>query len=394
MQRKSLQPAFSFRHIKDLYPIFWARGVEMVKMMEREQELKLGSAVDNRLIRMDSYASRATLDVIGVAGMDCDFKALQDPDNELSRQYHLLIRDSPLLSKILFLIGLLASCSRLTIKVPTKFNREITSASALIRSVARQMVHRKKEKLEAEKNASTSLEKTERGDVDIVSVALRSGTFSEHNMTDQMMTFLGAGHATSDSSLQWAVYYLARYEDIQTRLRDEIRANLPPLSSPQGISAEGVDSLPYLNAVCNEIFRYRPPGRSTMRVAVRDTMLVGMPIPKGTTIMLSPELTNRDKSLWGEDADEFNPDRWMGPGRANTGGATSNYAMLTFLHGPRSCVGQGFAKSELACLLATVVGRFHIEAMDSITEDPEMIKSVTVKPKDGALAKFTPIEGW
>ena len=392
MQRKSLQPAFSFRHIKDLYPIFWAKGVEMVKVMERE--LELGSAAGNRLIRMDSYASRATLDVIGVAGMDCDFKALQDPGNELNRQYRLVTRDSPLSSRILFLIGLLTSCSRLMIKVPTKFNRQVTSASAAIRGIARQMIHRKKERLEAEKNASISLEKTERDDVDIVSVALRSGTFSEGNMTDQMMTFLGAGHETTASSLQWAVYYLARYQDVQTRLRDEVRANLPPLSSSQGITAEAVDSLPFLNAVCNEVFRYRPPVRSTLRVSVRDTMLVGVPIPKGTTIMLSPEVINHDKSLWGEDANEFNPDRWMGPGRANTGGATSNYAMLTFLHGPHSCIGQGFTKSELACLLATVVGRYHVEAMDSITKDPEMTKSITVKPKDGALAKFTPIEGW
>jgi hypothetical protein len=43
---------------------------------------------------------------------------------------------------------------------------------------------------------------------------------------------------------------------------------------------------------------------------------------------------NTSKELWGADAAEFNPDRWLGPGRTNTGGADSNYSFLTFLHGP------------------------------------------------------------
>jgi len=44
------------------------------------------------------------------------------------------------------------------------------------------------------------------------------------------------------------------------------------------------------------------------------------------------------KALWGPDALEFNPERWVGPGRANSGGATSNYAMLSFLHGTTTTV--------------------------------------------------------
>ena len=374
-----------------------------------DQELRdrktSGKSNSSNEIRMGDWASRATLDIIGLAGMDHDFQSLQDPGNELNQKYRSIIREQPLSSKILFLIGMLTSTSSTLLKVPTQNNREINNASAFIRGVARQMVQEKQKKLDAKKGSATADSKDgKEEDVDIVSVALRSGTFTEENMVDQMMTFLGAGHETTAASLQWAIYYLARNQDVQSRLRDEVRTNLPPTSfsekasttsfSSSNISAAAIDSLPYLNAVCNEIFRFRPPVRSTIRISVRDTMIAGVPIPKDTVIILAPEVINHEKELWGPDADVFNPERWMGPGRANTGGAVSNYAMLTFLHGPRSCIGQGFTKSELACLIATVVGRFHIEANDPPSKAPQMDTGITVKPKDGALAKFTPIEGW
>lgn len=83
----------------------------------------------------------------------------------------------------------------------------------------------------------------------------------------------------------------------------------------------------------------------------------------------------------------------MGPGKANTGGAASNYAFLSFLHGPRSCIGQVFAKAELACLLAAVVGSFAFE-LKSPDAPLEVREGATIAPKDGVLAKFTPVEGW
>ena len=379
--------------------------------MERELEMrkKVSATAHSNEIRMADWAGRATLDIIGLTSMDCDFHTLQDPKNELDRQYSLMLgRNRPLSSRLLFLLGMFTSHPYLLAKVPTRFNREVNGASAVVRSVALQVIRQKRRKLlEVSKLRPPSPEEgPEEGgggdDVDIVSLAMRSGVFTEEKLVDQMMTFLGAGHETTSSALQWAVYYLSRHQDVQTRLRDEVRANLPSIS-PENVAAGGssctitapaVDSLPYLNAVCNEILRYRPPIQSTTRVAARDTMLLGNLIPKGTIVMLSPETFNHDKSLWGADADEFNPDRWMGPGCANTGGAVNNYAMLTFIHGPRSCIGQGFAKSELACMIATVVGRFHIQTNDAATTYPRMVSNITVKPTDGALAHFTPLEGW
>lgn len=79
VQRKNLLPAFAFRHVKELYPVFWAKSKELVAAVT--------SNADGSSIEIKDWASRATLDIIGVAGFGEDFKALSDPDNELSRTY-------------------------------------------------------------------------------------------------------------------------------------------------------------------------------------------------------------------------------------------------------------------------------------------------------------------
>lgn len=193
----------------------------------------------------------------------------------------------------------------------------------------------------------------------ILSVAIESGGFTDEGLVNQLMTFLIAGHETTASALSFAICMLCQHPKIQSRLREEVRSLLPdPRSPTSSISSNDIDSMPYLNAVCNEVLRLYPPVPLTVRVAAQDTTLIGHYIPKGTTIFISPWATNADKDFWGEDAGNFNPDRWLGEGKANTGGIETNYAFLTFLHGPRSCIGQSFAKGEFACLLAAWAGTF------------------------------------
>ena len=383
MQRRNLMPAFSYRHIKDLYPIFWSKSVEMVKLIEKE----LGEASDN-IIQVSNWASRATLDIVGIAGMDYDFDSLHHPQNSLNKQYRRLLTEPTVVMKIVFLLGMMTNSIRLVQSLPFKQNKEIAEASKIIRSTALRVIRTKKEKLEKDP--------TSQAGVDIISVALKhSDVFTDQNLVDQMMTFIGAGHETTSTALQWSVYALCKHPEVQTRLREEVRANLPPISpeNPDPVSAATLDSLPYLNAVCNEVLRYYPSIPMTARIANKDTTLVGKPIPKGTFILVVPQIINRTEALWGPNADKFDPERWLGPGKANTGGAVSNYAFLSFIHGPRSCIGQGFAKAELSCLVAATVGRFKMELKYPDAE-LEIRRGPTVSPKDGVMAKFTPLEGW
>lgn len=105
---------------------------------------------------------------------------------------------------------------------------------------------------------------------------------------------------------------------------------------------------------------------------------------------------NRSPHLWGSDAASFVPERWIDAhtGKANnTGGQTSNYANLTFLHGPRSCIGERFARSELKALMAIWVGRLAMEMADP-NEVPVPAGAITTKPRDGMRLKLRILDGW
>ena len=384
IQRKGLTPAFSYRHVKNLYPLFWYKGIEMVQEIEDDLR-KLPES--EQVVRIGNYASRTTLDIIGAAGMGRDFGSIKDPNNKLSQTYRSILKPLTLPSKILIMFGVFVIGMKALMKLPTPRQRRIRRAAEFIRVLARRLIREKKSMLE---NKETNI------GVDILSVALTSGVFlTEESLVDQIMTFLAAGHDTTSAALQWSIYALCKYPDIQDRLREEVRANLPPISGDdaQPILASSIDNLTYLNAFCNEILRFFPPVPATLREAICDTTIQDVPIPKGTKLVICPEATNRDPDLWGPDAGEFNPDRWIGPGRANSGGADSNYAFLTFIHGPRSCIGQTFSKSELACLVATMVGRFQFELKDP-NAVLEYNRGVTARPKDGVQARTKILDGW
>ncbi|KAK3394828.1 cytochrome P450 [Podospora didyma] len=394
VQRKNLMPAFAFRHVKDLYATFWRKGRECVQAMTKQILLDAVPEDKNTaVIEVGNWASRATLDIIGVAGLGRDFRAIENPNNELNQTYQNLFKPSRQ-AQILALLGQAIPPWFLNM-LPIKRNDDVNSAARYIRATCRALIQEKKQKM-ANK---------ERVDFDILSVALESGGFTDENLVDQLMTFLAAGHETTASSMTWAIYLLSKHQDVQTRLRAEIRERLPPIDGSiagdsSTVSSIDVDRMPYLNAVCAEIIRYFAPVPLTLRLAAHDTSIQGQFVPKGTTIILSPWAVNKSEALWGPDASEFKPDRWIprfdGDKSAAGGGAMSNFAYMTFLHGPRSCIGQAFAKAEFACLLASWIGRFSFELNNKEELDEANVKikgGITSRPANGLYVRATLVEG-
>ena len=387
IQRKNLQPAFAYRHIRNLYPVFWSKSREMVlamtKSIERENSGPIEDVKYAPAVEVGGWTSRAALDIIGVAGMGQDFNAIQDPDTELSATYRKIFQPTRQ-AQIMGLLGSFVPMWFLR-ALPIQRNEDIEAAANTIRKVCRQLIRQKQLKLD-------NKEKTT--DVDILSVAIGSGGFTEENLIDQLMTFLAAGHETTATSMVWAIHALCKNLEYQTRLRKEIRANLPSIDDDSTPVTDTVlERLPFLHAVCNEVLRVHSPVPLTIREAANDTTILSQHVPKGTRIILSPWAVNLSTELWGPDAAKFNPDRWMSPGRANTGGAENAYSFMTFLHGPRSCIGQSFAKAEFACLLASIVGRFEM-----VLEDPDMVieikGGITARPKGGLPVRLRKVEGW
>ncbi|KAF2718396.1 cytochrome P450 78A3 [Polychaeton citri CBS 116435] len=407
VQRKNLMPAFAFRHVKDLYPVFWRKSQELMHCLQvaanstASPSDELESSANNEIspeqtatdvprhapgvVEVDDWVSRATLDIIGVSGMGQDFNSLHDPQNKLSMTYKTIFNPSKV-ARYLQIAGIFMPFWIIN-RIPIKRNDDMNEAADFIKQTCRELIAQKRKQME----------KFERTEVDILSVALESGGFRDEELVNQMMTFLVAGHETTATSMIWALYFLCRNSEVQRKLREEVRKNITSLESE--VDSNVIDSCQYLHAVCAEVLRLRPPVSMTMREAACDTSIDGHFVPKGTTVVISPYAINGSPSLWGDDAAEFKPERWLdSSGRANKrGSADSNYSFLTFLHGPRGCIGQRFAEAEFACILAAWVGKFDTVFEDGsplISGEPEIKRGVTAKPKGGLWVHLNEVEGW
>lgn len=400
--RRKLLPGFSYRRIKSLYPVFWEKSCEVVRAMTAE-----AARSDEGELELQDWGSRCTLDIIGVAGLGRDFGAIQDAHNELVETYSHIMKPS----KTALALGLLRQFlpEKLVNVLPLRQNEDMGKASKQIRAVCFDLIKTKRAKLIA----------GEQPELDVLSTALESNAFTDDQVVNEMMTVLVAGHESTAASINWAIYALCKNPEMQARLREEIRSQLPSIDSDQGITSAVIDGMPYLNAVCNEVLRCYPVVPSTVREPIEDIMIQGVLVKRGTKLIIPQWGVNRYAAFWGDDAEEFRPDRWLArdsPGIGQDaeydnpsdvakkiskgltltkagGGASSPYANLTFLHGPRSCIGQSFARAELACLLAAWVGRFHFTLRDS--GDIGWTTGFTLKPgKHGLFVKAKPLGGF
>ncbi|KAF2156400.1 putative P450 monooxygenase [Myriangium duriaei CBS 260.36] len=380
-QRKHIREVFQFGHIKELYPLMYRKAKQMAGAIQAEIK-EAASEKQSANVEINHWANKVTMDIIGVAGLGRDFNVLHNSDDELIRNYEELLEPSK--SKTLFFLLQVLGPAKLVSRLPW---RESTRFKAVTHNLDRICIDLvKAKKLAIEKGGEEHL--------DILSVLIGSNNFSDQELSDQTLTFLAAGHETTSSAFTWLTYLLATHPDIQARLRDELLASIPDPLTPAAQSklADILESLPLLNAVCNETLRLYPTIPITLRQAVRPTTLNDQFIPPSTQIILSPWAINRSPDLWGPNAAEFVPERWINlDGTPNkTGGHQSAFALLTFLHGPRGCIGANFAKAELRCIAAVFVRAFYLELADP---EAEVVPAgvVTTKPRDGMHLRLTPV---
>lgn len=125
---------------------------------------------------------------------------------------------------------------------------------------------------------------------------------------------------------------------------------------------DDVASLPYLNAVINESLRIH----STSAIGLPRLMpaggvnIEGHHFPEGSVLSVPTYTIHRDPKVWGADADEYRPERWLKPGAK----AEFEKSFNPFSTGPRVCVGRNLAIPEQQLLISTLVKRFDFKLKD------------------------------
>ncbi|KAA1472890.1 cytochrome P450 [Dentipellis sp. KUC8613] len=389
-QRRVATPAFSIQNMKALVPLVFRKGEELrdrlMEVIDSEKDLSPGEGATLDVCR---WISRATFDVIGIAGFDYQFNAIHNEDNELFCAYKDMfeVAVSQGQSMIKSVLGIYFPIINKIF--PDERTRAVSRGQETIQRVASQLVQEKKRKLEEGEKTGKLYEGR-----DLLTLLLKSNMstdispeqrISDEDILHNINTFMFAGSDTSSLALTWTLLLLAKHPQIQTRLRTELLATRPsiPFSSlsEDEIASlyDTLSALPLLHNVCRESLRLIPPVHSSLRVAVKDDIVpVSAPfkgrdgkirdsifVPKGTFVHVPVEALSLDREIWGPDAWQFVPDRWdsLPDAVATLPGLFSN--ILAFSAGPRSCIGQRFSMIEMKSFLYILLTNFEFRETDA-----------------------------
>lgn len=200
---------------------------------------------------------------------------------------------------------------------------------------------------------------------DIVSLLLAMD-FSDRDASDEIVTFVLAGHETTATALTWASYLLAQHPEVSARIEAEVDEVL----EDRRMTFDDIANLRYTTNVFNEALRLYPPAPLFGRRAIRDVDFGGFTVRKGATVMLSPYVTQRDPRYW-ERPEAFEPERWENS-------TAPKFAFFPFSGGAKMCIGDGFAKLEGVIVLAEMARRFRFALAEPA--DVGIVTGVTLQP--------------
>lgn len=178
---------------------------------------------------------------------------------------------------------------------------------------------------------------------------------SQINLNDQatiyeITQFLVAGHETTAKLVLLLFLILGdkKHSAILEKLRAEIDGH--PLN-PKEWDREDLANLPYLDAIVNETLRLYPPIPDILFEVTHPFFIADGKVNKGDTLIISPRITQRSEAVWGENATEFHPERFLEK-------KYSEHQFFPFGFTPRQCVGQRFSIQEAKLIIARAVLEF------------------------------------
>ncbi|KAJ7202712.1 cytochrome P450 monooxygenase pc-3 [Mycena haematopus] len=202
-------------------------------------------------------------------------------------------------------------------------------------------------------------------------------------LKDEILNMLLAGRDTTMHTLTVVIYFFTMYPEVCARVREEVLAHVGPSRRP---TYEDIRDMKYLRAVLNETMRLYPSVPFNVRENIKATVWPSpdpnekpLYIPAGSKLPYSVFMMHRRKDLWGPDAEEFSPDRFLDE-RLQTYLLKNNFQFLPFNAGPRICLGQQFAYNEMSFMIIRL-----LQAFSSFSLDEEAFPPGALPPPEWAF---------
>jgi cytochrome P450 len=330
-QRRLVQPAFHR-----------ARLAGYAETMVASARQVCESWVDGSELEVSSSMHRLTLAIVG--------RTLFRTDVEQEAQ---VIRDA---------LGMLSEnfgrmmwpLADVILKLPLPFSRRVKRARTTLDDLVYRLIRERRASGQDAGDLLSMLAFAEDGDHP-------GERLSDQEVRDQAMTLLIAGHETTANALAWTWALVAQSPAVEAQLHEEIERVLQGRLPGFG----DVHALPFTEKIIKESMRLYPPAWSIGRSPPAAVRIGGYDIPAGALVLTSPWLMHRNPRFYPEPA-VFNPSRWTEEFEA----ALPKFAYFPFGGGPRICVGEGFAWTELILVVATIAQQWRLRAIPGVVPLP------------------------
>ena len=202
-------------------------------------------------------------------------------------------------------------------------------------------------------------------------------TMTDAEITDNILTFVLAGHETTAVALGWTFALLADQPEVVARLVAEIDA----VTRGEPVRPDHIAGLGYARQVVSETMRLYPPAPLIARAVARDIELGGVPLPAGSVIFVPIYAVQRHAATWAR-PEVFDPDRFA-PEAVR---ARHRFAYMPFGAGPRVCIGNGFAIMEAVAILAVLLQALRLERIGPM---PGARMRLTLRPTEAIRMRAT-----
>ncbi|XP_060647627.1 probable cytochrome P450 313a4 isoform X1 [Drosophila nasuta] len=352
--RKMLNPAFGLNALTSLVPTFNAEANSLLKMVE--------PLVDSGEQDLLPLLQNFSLNVASQTTMGC---GVNENGNIESHQLLNISNLQESMTEIFFSPWLISRTLRQLFGREDQYFKAKTEIRGFINKLIEPTLSKVSEQLKDKNNF-----------LNLATDLKNRGIFTTQNVEDHSVQIVFAAFETTANTVAYTLMLLAMFPEYQEKAFEEL-CSLFPKSGDFDVSYSDIKNLVYLDLILNESMRLLTPVPIVARQTMRDVRLSnGIFIPKGVQIAIDIFHLHRDKKIWGENADTFDPEHFLPHNLQEK----HPYSFIPFTKGIRNCIGWRHALISIKIILTKLLRTYKFSTSFKF-EDLDFVEDLTLKFK-------------
>ena len=311
--------------------------------------------------------TKFTLDVICQVSFNINTKTIEEPESPFSSAVHNYIDGI----QANFIIPLNPALLAIFQYKPFQMHsqRVQINAARFLRRFASDCIATRMKDIAEKKNVPN----------DLLNILINDGSLTREDMIDEFVTVVFAGYETTGNTLAFTLYEILSNPHVEAKVLEEVQE---VLGEREEVEFNDLSRLKYIGQVLEENLRKHPIAPAPTRVLQKEITVGGYRILNGTGVASNPLMFGMNPEIW-KDPEVFDPERFADVGSI----PNMSKIHFPFSIGPRSCIGQTFAKFECKVILAKMFQKLKLTLLPGQTDRAS--GWAVLIPRDGVMCKVT-----